>query len=548
MIDFQNSYFIILVAGVSFFLYGSSMASSSLEKLMASKITTLMNKVSSSQFLSITVGIGLTTILQSSGAVTSMLVGLGTARVIKLPQVMGIIIGTAIGSTLTVQLISFDLSPYALPVFTLAFTVFFLTKKQVIKNIATVAMGFALIFVGLKMISVSSHYFAQLEILSDFFHSIRANQFYSFSAAMIFCAFVHSSAVTIGLAMSLATAGVISTQDAIIWVYGANIGTTSTALFASVGSNYIGKQVAWAHFFYKAVSVLIFYPITTYFISFVEMFQPATTRVIANAHLFFNIASALVFFPFIKKGSELIEKMFPKSSADEFGAEFLTMNTYQNSSLAISYSQREIMRMADIVLNMIKDSVHLFETDDPMLVQSIKDRDNQVDFLYREIKMFLLDHANQSNTVVHQNIMNMIMFISDLERAADSIDINIRTLAIKKHALKLEFSPQGLAEIQEMHSQVVKVASMGINAYDNHQMCAQAIKLKRELAKSETTYRENHILRLNQGLRETINTSSIHLDLLSEYRRIASLLCNHAYATTKIKSSDVTPSDNEDQS
>lgn len=538
MLDFQNSYLVILLAGVSFFLYGSAMASNSLEKLMATRITSLMNKVSSSQFLSISVGIGLTTILQSSGAVTSMLVGLGTARVIKLPQVMGIIIGTAIGSTLTVQLISFDLSSYALPVFTLGFTIYFLTKKQAIKNLATVVMGFALLFVGLKMISISSHYFAQIEILQDFFQSLRNNSIYSFSAAMIFCAFVHSSAVTIGLAMSLASAGVISNHDAILWVYGANIGTTSTALFAAVGSNYIGKQVAWAHFFYKGISVLIFYPLTAYFIEFVEIFTTTTARTIANAHLIFNIASALIFFPFITKGAELIEKLFPKSAADEFGAEFLTMNTYQNSSLAVSYAQREIMRMADIVISMIKDSVHLFEVEDTTLVQSIKDRDNQVDFLYREIKMFLLDHANKSNTVVHQNIMNMIMFISDLERAADSIDINIRTLAIKKHALKLEFSPQGLAEIQAMHSQVIKVASMGINAYNNSKMCEVAIQLKRELAKTETQYRENHIYRLNQGLRESINTSSIHLDLLSEYRRIASLLCNHAYATTKIKAAD----------
>lgn len=543
MLDFHNSYLIILLAGVSFFLYGSTMASNSLEKLMATRITTLMNKVSSSQFLSIGVGVTLTTILQSSGAVTSMLVGLGTARVIKLPQVMGIIIGTAIGSTLTVQLISFDLSQYALPLFTLAFIVYFLTKKTTIKNLATVLMGFALLFVGLNMISVSSNHFAKIELLQGFFQSIRDNSFYSFFAAMIFCAFVHSSAVTIGLAMSLCSAGVISTYDAVLWVYGANIGTTSTALFAATGSNYIGKQVAWAHFFYKGLSVLIFYPITNYFLEAIEFLNSTNTRIIANAHFFFNVASALLFFPFIKKGAEIIEKLFPKSAADEFGAEFLTMNTYQNSSLAISYAQREIMRMADIVLNMIKDSIHLFEIEDPVLIQSIKDRDNQVDFLYREIKMFLLDHANKSNTVVHQNIMNMIMFISDLERAADSIDINIRTLAIKKHALKLEFSPQGLAEVQAMQAQVVKVASMGINAYDNPQMCKQAIELKRELAITETQYRENHIYRLNQGLRETINTSSIHLDLLSEYRRIASLLCNHAYATTKIKTSDASKED-----
>jgi phosphate:Na+ symporter len=533
MIDFQNSYIIILLAGVSFFLYGSTMASMALEKLMATRITSLMNRLSKSRFLSIGVGVGLTTILQSSGAVTSMLVGLGTAKVIQLPQVMGVIIGTAIGSTLTVQLISFDLSGIALPMFILGFTVYFMSHKNSIKNFSTVIMGFSLIFLGLKMISVSSHYFAVQEILSDFFKMFRDNSFYSFLAAMLFCAFVHSSAVTIGLAMSLCAAGVISNHDAMLWVFGANIGTTSTALFAAAGSNYIGKQVAWAHFFYKAMSVIIFYPLTKYFLDYSQSITSNSNRIIANGHMFLNLASAIVFFPFINKGAQLIEKLFPKSAGDEFAADYLDLNNYQNTALAISYAQREIMRTADIVIGMVKDSVLLFDGEDPGLIQSIKDRDNQVDFLYRETKMFLLNHANQSTNSVHQNIMNMIMFISDLERAADSIDINIRTLAIKKNALKLEFSNEGWGEIKAMHSQVIKVASMGINAYDNSEMCTHAIQLKRDLTKLEISYRENHISRLNRGLRESINTSSIHLDLLSEYRRIASLLCNHAYNKTK---------------
>ena len=538
MIDLQNSQFILLLAGISFFLYGSTMASQSLERLMASKITSLMNQLAKSQFLSIVVGVGLTTILQSSGAVTSMLVGLGTARVIQLPQVMGVIIGTAIGSTLTVQLISFDLSPYALPLFILGFTGFFVSNKPTLKNVSTVLMGFAMLFLGLKMISSSSLFFSKLDILSDFFTTLRDNSAYSFFAAMIFCAFVHSSAVTIGIAMSLCAAGVISTHDAVLWVYGANIGTTSTALFAAAGSNYIGKQVAWAHFFYKAISVIIFYPLTKYFIDFVSQFQSTSSRLIANAHFFFNIGSAILFFPFINKGAVFIEKMFPKSSQDEFGADYLALNNYENSALAVSYAQREIMRTADIVVSMLRDSVVLFEQEDPILIQSIKDRDNQVDFLYRETKMFLLKQANNGSTSVHQHVMSMIMFISDLERAADSIDINIRTLAIKKHALKLEFSAEGWDEIQKMHAQVVKVSSMGINAYNNPSMCENAIQLKRELAKIEISFRENHITRLNRGLRESINTSSIHLDLLSEYRRIASLLCNHAYNTMKTQPVD----------
>ena len=226
--------------------------------------------------------------------------------------------------------------------FILGFLFYFTAKKTTVKNVATVLMGFALLFMGLKMISISSHYFSKLEILSDLFQSLRDNLFYSFLISTIFCVLVQSSAVTIGLAMSLATANVISVHDAMIWVYNANISTTSTTLIAAAGSNYVGKQVAWAHFFYKTVSVLIFYPLTSYFLAVVESFQTTPSRMIANSHFFFNVASALIFFPFIKKGTILIEKLFPKTAGDEFGTEFLAMDTYQNSALAISYSNGKL--------------------------------------------------------------------------------------------------------------------------------------------------------------------------------------------------------------
>jgi phosphate:Na+ symporter len=533
MLELHNSYLVILLGGVSIFLYGMSIASHSLETLMSSRISMLLNKLSSSHFLAIVIGISLTTLLQSSGAVTSMLVGLGSAKVISLQQVMGVIIGTAIGSTITVQLISFDLYQYALPTMIVSFAVYFFSKKPGMKTIASVFMGFSFLFLGLGMISSAAHYYAELESLKETLQTLKANPHLSLFIAIIFCAFVQSSAVTVGLVMSLVQANVLSLHEAMFWVYGANIGTTSTALIAAVGSNHVGRQVAWAHFFYKTLSVVIFLigPIHEYFIKFLQQFHNTSAREIANGHLAFNLISAIAFFPFIRPASKFIEKLFPKDPKEDFTAEYLSMNNYQSTALAISYANREIMRTADIVLSMIQDSLRLFDHTDLTLIESIKDRDNKVDYLYRETKMFLLDHANKSSTAVHQGIMSMIMFLSDLERAADSIDINLTTLAIKKNALKLEFSREGWDEIKQMHSQVIRVAQMAINAYNHKDMCEEAIQLKRELAKLEIQMRENHISRLNRGLRESINTSSIHLDLLSEYKRIASLLCAHAYNT-----------------
>lgn len=527
---------VVLFAGVALFLHGMMMASQSLEKLMSNRLTNLMSKLSESRFLAIVVGISLTTLLQSSGAVTSMLVSLGSAKVISLDQVMGVIIGTAIGSTLTVQLMSFNLAHYSLPAFAFTFFCYFMSRKPGMKTILMVFMGFSLMFMGLGMISDAAKILSQNEIFRNYLMTLRDNPALSILISTLFCASIHSSAATIGLAMSLTQAGVLTTHDAMLWVYGANIGTTSTALIAAVGGNHIGRQVAWAHFFYKFLSVVLFmiYPMTDYLIQALESFNTTTFRMIANGHLIFNLVSAAVFFPFIKPASRMIEKLFPKNPKEDFAAEFLNLNNYQSSALAISYANREILRAADIVMTMIADSLKVFERYDPALIDSIKDRDNRVDYLYRETKMFLLDHANKSQVAVHQRIMFMIMFLSDLERAADSIDLNILQLATKKNNLKLTFSKEGWVELKEMHTQLVKVASVAINSFNSRELCPEVIQLKRDLARTEITFREHHIERLNRGLRETINTSSIHLDLMSEYKRIGSLLSSHAY-TDEVK-------------
>lgn len=287
MLELHNSYLVILFGGVSIFLYGMSIASHSLEVLMAGRISILLNRLSSSHFLAIVIGISLTTLLQSSGAVTSMLVGLGSAKVISLPQVMGVIIGTAIGSTLTVQLISLDIGQYALPVLIAAFAVYFFSKKAGLKTISSVFIGFSFLFLGLQMISTASHYYANMESLKETIQTIKNNPHLSLFLSIVFCAFVQSSAVTVGLVMSLVQTGALSLDDAMFWVYGANIGTTSTALIAAVGSNHVGRQVAWAHFFYKTLSVLLFLvgPIHDYFVRMIQQFHTTAAREVANGHL-----------------------------------------------------------------------------------------------------------------------------------------------------------------------------------------------------------------------------------------------------------------------
>lgn len=526
----SHSSLILLLGGMALFMYGMTLASEHLQKLAANKVRTLLSKLSERRFLAVMVGVGLTALLQSSGAVTSMLVGLGTARVISLPQVMGVILGAAVGSTLTVQLISFNLSQYGLGFFFFSFMIYFLQQKRVVKHLAAVGMGFGLIFFGLELMAEGTKVFKTSEILLDQITSLSQQPLLAVALTALFTAFIHSSAAVIGLAMSLATAQVITVQDAMFWVYGANIGTTSTALMAALGSNYIGKQVAWAHFFYKVGSVIIFYPFTYFFVEIVLGASADYSRGIANLHTIFNVVSALIFLPFIDIGSRYMQKIIQKSPQDEeFSTQFLKTESYNSSALAMAHAQREMLRMGDIVLGMVRDSIDLFKGDNPELQESIKERDNQVDLLNREIKLFLV--KSDGGQGLAKNVLKMIDFCSDLESAADVIDKGVSELARKKQALKLEFSQQGWQEICQFHSLVVEIITLSLSAahMQDKQLAQQVIEKKRYLKQLERELRESHLTRLNQGLRESLNTSSIHLDLLSDWRHVVGLIVNHAY-------------------
>ena len=155
----NHSYIVVLLAGVSFFMHGMTLASDALQKLAANRVRELLSHISKNNVLSILIGVALTVLLQSSGAVTAMLVGLGTARVISLPQVMGLILGSAVGTTLTVQLISFNVAQFGLPIFTVAFTLYFIAKHRALKNILLVFIGFGLIFFGIEMIGLGTRFF-----------------------------------------------------------------------------------------------------------------------------------------------------------------------------------------------------------------------------------------------------------------------------------------------------------------------------------------------------------------------------------------------------
>lgn len=530
----NHSSILIAFAGIAVFMYGMTLASENLQKLAANRIRDLIAKLSNKPFLGVCVGVLLTVLIQSSGAVTSMLVGLGTAGVVTLPQVMGVILGATVGTTITVQLLSLNISEFGLPLFTFSFIVFFLSNKRGVRRTMKVLMGFGMIFWGLELIGIGTEQLRSTPFFIDSISYLRENPLVAILVTAVFTALVHSSAATIGFAMSLAGAGTIDLVDAIYWVYGANIGTTATALIASAGGNYVGKQVAWAHCFYKTASVLVFYFFTSFFSSFIVV--DSIQRSVANAHTVFNIIAAIMFFPLIGWGSKFITKLFPRPSHEkEFSVKFLDRGDFESASVVIAQAERETLRMGDIVHGMVRDSLNLFKEENKDLYLEMRERDDRVDLLNKEISLYLTQFMDNSDGNEQAEMIRLVSFATDLESAADVIDNNLIDLAAKKHNLKLEFSESGWSDLTAIHREVVEVCSLSITCFQrrDNELAAKVIYKKREIRKMEKDFRERHIERLVAGKKESINTSAIHLDALSEYRRVVGLLSNHVYSLLK---------------
>jgi phosphate:Na+ symporter len=531
MIIYQHV--ILLIAGISFFLYGMSLASENLQIIAADGVRQLMSKIANHRFLAILSGVALAVLLQSSGAVTVLLVNLASAGIVTLTQVMGVMIGATVGTTITVQLLSFNVTGVALYLIIIGFGVLFLSKRKKYIQIGKIIFGFGLIFYGLLLMGEAISYIRDVPAFKSVTELFNQNPIVAFIFATAFTAIVQSSAVTVGLAMALALKGVISIYDSMFWVYGANLGTTATALLASLSGSYLGRQVAWAHFFYKAASISIIFLFTRPIAEFISHTGNDAAHQIANAHTFFNIFSAIIFFPFINKGAKFIEKIFPRPLSDkEFRSKYLDAGSFASPAKAFANAIRETIRMADYALEMVRLSPRAFEKDDPNFIDDIGNVDKKIDILNREIKLYLVRLADENlSQGQHARVVNLIALVSDIETIGDVIDRNVISLASKKSQLKITFSREGWREVLDFHQFVVENFELALSAFslNNRELAEKVIDNKHKLRLMEQKLRETHIERLHQKNQDSFNTSNIHLDLLSAYRRVNSYVCNLVY-------------------
>jgi phosphate:Na+ symporter len=522
-----------LLGGTALLLYGVRFVGEGLQRAAGTRLRHIVSTLTANRLKSLLVGAGVTAVLQSSSATTVMLVGFASAGLLTLRQTIGVILGADIGTTVTVQLLAFDLLQLSQLVVFVGW-VLYVSGRGTTRYLGQAILGFGFLFLGMKIIHDGTAPLATNALFADVLRALTDQPLLLVLISAVFTAVVRSSAAVIGVVLSLASAGLMPLVGAIPIIFGANVGTAATAVLAAVGQNAEARRVAAAHAAFKIVGVVIFFPFIGPFAELVRITAPDVERQIANAHTIFNVALALVFLPFSGLAADLITRLIPETRrGSESGPMYLNPAVLDTPAVALGQALREVLRMGDVVLQSLRETRVVLERNDVALMREIVARDDLIDRLEEDIKQYLVKLREQSLTEEQAERETALIFvIVNLEEIGDVIDKNLMDLAEKKIRGNHVFSAQGWREIADLHAKVVEnlELAMGALASGDREVAEKVIRHKSVVNTMERQLRAAHIQRLHEGLRESIDTSSIHLDLLASFKRANSLVTGIAYA------------------
>lgn len=521
-----------LFGGTALLMYGVDFMGGGLEKASGRLMKKILAVLTKNIWVAFFTGTLITMLVQSSTAITVMTVGFVNAGMMNLTQAVGIIYGTNIGTTITAQLMSLKLTIIALPIIAAGFFVMSFAKKESTRSVGQALMGFGLMFLGLKTLNASLPYIKESETARQMFLQYGHNPFLGIIVGMIATMFVHSSAATVALTISLFSAELISFQAAIGLTLGDNIGTCVTAQLASLKANIAARRTAWAHTLYNIIGVLIAIIVLRPFTSIIEwitfdVLRESRAFLVANTHTLFNIISAALFLPITKYYVMFLEKIIPERRGKEYGGEHLDRLLIETPAAALKAAANEVLNAADVARNMLYDSMASLMYDDRDKIELVLINEEKLNKMQEEITQYLVE-ISKKDLYSYQSarIPELINSINNFERIGDHCE-DIIDLAKQKMELKLHFSSVGMDELRTLHDEITLMMNECYTAYveDNVEMALLAAEREDKIDDLSDELREKHIQRLEAG---TCNVQAgiIFLDVINHLERIADHLHN----------------------
>jgi len=520
-----------LVGGLGLFLFGMAKMSEGLQNAAGDRMKRILELFTSRPIIAILTGTLTTMLIQSSSSTTVMVVGFVNAGLMNLTQAVGTIMGAAIGTTVTAQIVAFDISNFALPLIGIGAIVNFLSRKKWVQSIGLALLGLGMLFFGMHIMSDSISPLKEYQPFVNMLVNFGRNPVLGVIAGTLFTAIIQSSSATTSLIIALSLQGLIDIPSGIALIFGANIGTCITALLASLGTNVAAKRAAVSHVVFKIAGVIIFLILLKPFIWVVTHSGTTVARQLANAHTIFNVVNTLIFYPFISQYVRIIELIVP---GEVFGPgvkpQYLDRNILHTPAALIAATQ-EALRMCDISMQMLRESFQAFMKADQRFVDSVLLKEQTINLLEKEIIVYLTEASGNPWTLKqHKKITNLLHSVHDVERVGD-LSTNIAELAQERIQHNINFSEMAVEELNTMYSKVESVYTRAIEVLRTERVedAQNLLREDDEIDNLEKLYRETHIKRLNEGKCHP-EAGVLFLDVISTLERIADHANNLAEA------------------
>jgi len=520
---------ISLFGGLGLFLFGMHTMSEGMQKSAGERLRSILENVTRNRIVGAGIGTFVTTIIQSSSATSVMLVSFVNAGLIQFRKTIPVLLGAAIGTTITAQMIAFKITEYSLLLVAVGFFMQTFSRKERFKSVGFALFGFGILFFGLEIMSDAM---APLRDYAPFIDLLLRleSPLLGILVGAAFTALIQSSSAFIGIMIVLASQGLLSLDACIPLLLGSNLGTPVTALLASLKSDLEAKKVAIAFLFIKLISVFIFAGWTAQLGKLLVQLTPEANlpRLIANAHTLINGVLMLVVLPISPQVARFTDWIVGKAKVVEkkvFRTLYLDQGMTSTPSLALKLAKQEILRMGMIVRTMFSLIRFPFLEKDASMLGEVYIHEQEVNFLSDSIKSYFLKINRESMNSKQVNESFLLLYsLNEFEKIADIISGNLATRAERWSLKEYHFSEQGKSEISAYHEKIEKQLSRALVVFEetNIQTAAKMKAKHKEYRLLSRELEKQHYDRIMEGMTESIESSKTHLEILALYSTIDS--------------------------
>ena len=523
-----------LLAAIALLVWGTHLVRTGILRVFGANLRRILARSVGNRFTAALSGIGVTALVQSSTAtalIVSSFVGQG---LITLPLALAVMLGADIGTSLMAVVFSFDLS-WLSPLCIFAGVVLFVSRPEATAGrIGRVLIGLGLMLMALRLVSASTQILTQAPAIKALLESLGSDLLLEITAGAFLAVLSYSSLAVVLLTATLVATNVIASDVALGLVLGANLGSGLLAVITTARSAIEVRQVPLGNLMFKVLGVAVAAPFIGLWLRHVRPYLGEPATVVVMFHLTFNLAVGVIFITWTQVIARWVEKLLPKPRKNSATGrpQHLDPSALATPSLAISCAAREALHQADVVETMLTGMLGVIRNDDLKLAEVLRKMDDEVDKLYSAIKYYLTKISREALAEDEsRRWTDIISFTINMEQVGDIIERVLIDIEDKKIKPGRNFSAAGMAEIVELHERLINNLRLSMSVFLNGSV-RDAQKLLEEKARFrdlERAYATSHLERLSNNTVQSLETSSLHIDLISDLKRINSHICSIAY-------------------